>query len=98
MAANRKLTPILASRTVESVEQSMDNLLVHFTDGSTMRIKTAAPAPDIDWPVQPVKLVRQTYDLMKIVFTDASIVAIRLAGPTASVMLRDAHGILEYAD
>ena len=98
MAANRKLTPLLAQRTIESAT-SEDNLLkLLFTDGSVLHVLTADTAPPSPAHPRIVKKVRQTGDLMQIDFVDNSTLAIRLAEPTSSVLLRDANGTLEYAD
>ncbi len=98
MALNRKLTPIIAGRTVKSAVQADTVLTVGFADGSTMRIKTtAAKAAAI--PVgAAVKAVRQTDDALTLVFADGSSASIALAEATSSVMLRNGAGVMEYAD
>ncbi len=45
MALNRKLTPILAGRTIQAIRQEEALLWIDFADGSQMKIKVAAPAP-----------------------------------------------------
>jgi hypothetical protein len=98
MPLNRKLTPLIAGRTIRSADQSDNLLSVSFTDDSVMKIKTAASGPIEILPDRTVKAVRQKDDVMNIDFTDASTVAIKLAEATSSVMLRDGNGKLEYAD
>jgi hypothetical protein len=98
MAANKKLTPILTGRTVHSIEQAEGLLVIAFSDGSTMKIKTAGPMENLDFPDHPVRKVRQTGAVMKLDFEDDSSVEIRLAEAMSSVLLRDGQGVLEYAD
>lgn len=98
MAANRKLTPLLSGRTVQSVSLEENLIRIAFTDGSTLRIKTALPAPEIDFSGRRVQKVRQTQALMNLDFEDGSTAEIRLAEAMSSVMLRDGQGVLEYAD
>ncbi len=97
MARNQKLTPLLAGRTIQSASQSDNVLTVTFTDGSTMKIKTGAPGPAGSLPGHTVKAVRQTGTVMNLDL-DGSTATIRLAEATSSVMLRDAKGVMEYAD
>ena len=98
MAANRKLTPLLAGRTVQSVEQIENLLTIVFSDGSTMQVKTSGPAAALDFQGQRVRKVRQAGALMHMDFADKTSVALPLAGATASVLLRDGNGVFEYAD
>lgn len=98
MALNQKLTPIITGRTIESIEQA-DNLLnVHFADGSIMKIKTSAPAAIDLLKDHTVKSIRQKGAAMTIVFDDNTSASIVLAEAASSVMLRDAKGVMEYAD
>ena len=98
MGPNEKLTPILAGRKVKSASQSDNLLVVTFTDGSTMKVKTGAPAPTTALQAHTVKMVRQDGMVMELDFSDNSKAQIRLAEETSSVMLRDANGKFEYAD
>ncbi len=98
MALNRKLTPIIAGRTVKSAAQADDGLHINFGDGSTLRIKTGGTtAPSIPAGAA-VKEVRQKDDLFTLDFADGSSVDIKLAEATSSVMLRNSAGVMEYAD
>ena len=98
MALNRKLTPILQGRKVESISQSSDALSLSFSDGSTLRIKTAGPMSTEALLNRTVKKVRQRGDEMDLDFEDGSFAEIKLAEATCSVMLRDRDNKLEYAD
>lgn len=97
MAANRKLTPLLRGRTVQSVSLEENLIRIAFTDGSILRIKTAGQAL-VDFSSRRVQKVRQTQALMNLDFEDGSTAEIRLAEAMSSVMLRDGQGVLEYAD
>ena len=98
MPLNRKLTPLIAGRTIRSADQRDNVLSVSFTDHSVMKIKTTASGPIEILPDRTVKAVRQKGDVLNLDFDDNSTVEIKLAEPTSSVMLRDGQGTLEYAD
>jgi hypothetical protein len=98
MAANRKLTPLLSGRTIQSVSQEENQIHIAFTDGSTLRIRTGLPAPEIGFSGRRVQKVRQTQALMNLDFEDGSTAEIQMAEVMSSVMLRDGQGVLEYAD
>ena len=98
MPANKKLTPLLAGRTIKSVSPHENGLTVSFADGSTMRIKTGTTAPHKVPLDRTVRKVRQSGAVLKLDFVDRTTAEIDLAEATSSVMLRDADGVLEYAD
>jgi hypothetical protein len=101
MALNKKLTPILAGRTIKSIEQADNLLSVHFADGSIMKIKTSAPATPAAIGMlkdHTVESIRQKGATLTLVFNDATSALIALAEATSSVMLRDGKGVMEYAD
>ena len=98
MSLNRKLTPILLGRIIQSA-QFQDTLLeIHFTDDSILRIKTAAPADVQHLPGQVLKRIRQRGTQMLLDFTDDTTFDVTLAEAMSSVMLRDQQGVMEYAD
>ena len=98
MALNRKLTPIIKGRQIASIEQTDQLLSIHFGDGSIMKIKTSAPVVIDALKDHTVKSVRQKGAALTIVFDDETSTLVALADPGSSVMLRDAQGVLEYAD
>jgi prepilin-type processing-associated H-X9-DG protein len=98
MSSNRKLTPILTGRTIQSIEQAENLLNILFADGSSMKIKTSSPAANLDLQNRKVLKVRQAGTVMNLDFDDESTMEIPLAEATSSVMLRDGKGALEYAD
>jgi hypothetical protein len=98
LALNRKLTPLIAGRTVKSAAQADAVLSIGFTDGSTLRIKTAGAGPVAIPPGGAVKAVRQRADVMNLDFADGSSLEIKLAEATSSVMVRNSAGALEYTD
>lgn len=94
---NKKLTPIIAGRTIKRVKAEANALHVEFADGSTLKAKvSAAPADEFDG--KEVKAVRQKSTSFSFDFTDGSSADVSLAEETSSVMLRDKDGVMEYAD
>jgi hypothetical protein len=98
LALNRKLTPLIAGRTVKSAVQADAVLSIVFGDGSTLRIKTAGAGAVAIPAGATVKAVRQKGDGLTLDFADGSSAEIVLAEATSSVMLRNSAGALEYAD
>jgi len=98
MAANRKLTSVIKGRTVKETAQTENLLAIVFTDGSTMKIKTADRLRAADLQGKEVTGVRQQDEGFHLDFTDGYTLEIPLAEATSSVMLRDAQNVLEYAD
>jgi hypothetical protein len=98
MALNRKLTPILAGRTIQVVSPSEEAVDITFSDGSVAHVKIAKPVSADPLLNRTVKKVRQRGDLMDLDFEDGSFAEIKLAEATSSVMLRDRDNKLEYAD
>ena len=98
MALNRKLTPLLAGRTVQVVSPTEKAVDITFSDGSVAHIKTAKLVSADHLLNHTVKKVRQRGDLMDLDFEDGSFAEIKLAEATSSVMLRDRDNELEYAD
>lgn len=98
MSLNRKLTPLLLGRIVQSTQFQDCILEIHFTDGSILRIKTAQPGELPTWQGQTVKRIRQQKTLMLVDFADDSTLNVTLAEAMSSVMLRDKQGVMEYAD
>ncbi len=98
MALNRKLTPLIAGRTVKTAVQADAILNIGFGDGSTLRIKTAGTKAAAIPTGATVKEVRQKDDVLTLGFADGSSAEIKLAEATSSVMLRNSAGAMEYAD
>jgi hypothetical protein len=98
MASNRKLTPLLAGRTIQAIQPRDTGWAVRFTDDSVLTLKTAATVVQDQWQNRTIKKVRQKDTLLNLDFMDQTTLAILLAESTASVLLRDHNGVLEYAD
>ena len=98
MKINRKLTKLVAGRTIKSFDLKDQLLVIIFEDGSIIKIKT--PLSELPAELKPstIKAMYQSDDLLQMEFEDATNVQIKLAEPTSSVMLRDGKGVMEYAD
>jgi hypothetical protein len=94
---NKKLTPIIAGRTIKSAKLTDAALEIEFEDGSILKIKTGAPFTDTI-ARRKVKEVRQKATEFDLDFIDGATAKIAMAEETSSVMLRDKAGALEYAD
>jgi hypothetical protein len=98
MALNRKLTPLLAGRVINSILPGEGMLWIVFSDGSELRIKNTASAPHEPFIGRAVQRVRQAGNSMTIDFDDQASLEITLAEATSSVMLRNKDCVLEYTD
>jgi hypothetical protein len=100
MSRNRVLTPILKDRSIAQIGWDGPTATLHFGDGSVMRIHTpAAPASNTPPVVLgKVRAVRQSSEVIAFDLADGSTVLISLAEATSCVILRNAKGVLEYAD
>jgi hypothetical protein len=97
---NQKLTPIIKGRTIAQLEWDGAAALLHFDDGSALRIHTpAAPAKNAP-PAElgKVRAVRQSEEVIAFDLDSGSTLTIPLAEATSCCMLRNAKGVLEYAD
>jgi hypothetical protein len=100
MHRNQKLTPIIKGRSIAQVGWDGATAMLHFDNGSAMRVHTPAPPPK-DAPPAPlgkVLAVRQSTEAIAFDLASGSTLQIPLADATSCVMLRDAKGTLEYAD
>jgi hypothetical protein len=100
MHRNQKLTPIIKGRSIAQVAWEGPTAILHFDDGSVLRIHTPAP-PASDAPpatLGKVRAVRQSTEAIAFDFDSGSTLEIPLAEATSCAMLRDAKGTLEYAD
>jgi hypothetical protein len=100
MYRNQKLTPIIKGRTITKLTWDGPTALLQFDDGSTLRLHTPA-APARNAPpatLGKVKAVRQSTEAIAFDLVPESTLTISLAEATSCAMLRDAKGVLEYAD
>jgi hypothetical protein len=100
MYRNQKLTPIIKGRTITQVTWDGPTALLHFDDASTLRIHAPA-APASGTPpatLGKVKAARQSTEQIAFDLDSGSTLMIPLAEATSCVMLRDAKGVLQYAD
>ena len=94
MPRNRKLTKVIAGRTVQAATVEAGSVLVLFDDQSSMKIKTAGAAAVS--PGSKVKSVHEAKAEFKIEFEDRSSVTFCLADPGSSVAVRDENNRVEY--
>lgn len=98
MAANHKLTAIIAGREITGFVEHAGVLVITFSDGSVMKVKTASVVEQ-KLPTKPIiKKVRQQGTKLDFDLVDGSTYTIQTAEATSSVILRDKAGTMEYAD
>lgn len=111
MAANKKLSGVLAGRSVTGVAWQGDVVLAQLDDGSVITVQTgtsasagtagasgAALAPGAAAPLGRIRGVRQRGTTLDIDYEDCSTLTLRTAEPTSSVVVRARDHTLEYAD
>jgi hypothetical protein len=103
MAANRKLSGVLAGRVATEVERLGATSVVHFDDGSAMTVQTATDGPPGQGPPAEPALgrvvgVRQQGTILQLDFDNGSRLEMRTAESTSSVLVRARDHTLEYAD
>jgi hypothetical protein len=97
MALNQKLTRLIAGRTVSGADTDPAHCVVHFDDGSKMIVKVSA-APVSAESRGRVTRVRQAGTELDVDLDGGATISFTTAEPMASVMVRDAKGVMEYAD
>jgi hypothetical protein len=97
MTSNHKLTAVLKGRTVMGTQHQDHRLIIAFAHGSTMTVNTAGTTASAATGGTIAKVRQQSTELA-LDFEDGSTMLIPLAEATASVMVRDQHHTLEYAD
>jgi hypothetical protein len=94
MPRNRKLTKVIAGRTIKAVTTEPGSVLVLFDDQSSMKIKTVSAA--VVSSGSKVKSVHETKAEFEIEFEDGSSATFILADPGSSVAVRDKNNVVEY--
>ena len=99
MASNRKLSGVLKGRSVAGIHAvpAGRGVVVGFDDGSQLTVKTAGDAP-LPAVTGRVRAVRQSGTTLCLDLEPVATLQLETLEPTASVMVRDARGVLEYAD
>ncbi|MBX6333698.1 MAG: hypothetical protein IRY91_17775 [Gemmatimonadaceae bacterium] len=97
MARNQKLTAVLRGRSIVDVAHRDATARVRFDDGSVMTVRTDG-TPPADVQHAPVRAVRQRDTILQLDLDPEGTVTFHTAEPTASVMVRDRKGTMEYAD
>ena len=98
MHSNQKLTKVIAGRTISGTTQADALLTITFSDGSTMKVKTAPSNTNSAATGGKVLKVRQDGTALTLDLEGGAALEITTAEATSSVMLRDKAGKLEYAD
>jgi hypothetical protein len=98
---NHQLTTLLKRRVLKESEPASDGIVLRFADASTIHVKTNQPpiAVAIE-PVQSATItqVRQQDTTLVLEFESGKALSVRITEPSASVLIRDGAGELEYAD
>ena len=97
MTSNHKLTAVLKGRTITGMHHQDHRLIVAFADGSTMTVHTSG-SPTSAATGGTIAKVRQQGTQLALDCEDGTTLLIPLAEATSSVMVRDQHHTLEYAD
>ena len=97
MTSNHKLTSLIQGRTIAGTSNSNDALTIAFTDNSQMTVQTAGSSNSASTG-GTVKAVRQAGTTLALDMDGGTSMEIPLAEETSSVMVRDAKGVMEYAD
>jgi hypothetical protein len=95
MPRNKKLTKVIAGRTIKATTTEAGSILVLFDDESSMKIKTTGAAAVS--PGNKVKSVHEAKADFKIEFEDGSSATFCLADPGSSVVVRDKNNAVEYS-
>ena len=98
MLSNRKLTKIIAGRTINGTSQADGLLTVTFDDGSVMKVKTPPAVTQGAATGGKVQKVRQEGTKLLLDLEGGGGVQIETVEATSSVMLRNQAGKMEYAD
>ena len=94
MPRNKKLTKVIAGRTIKTITTEPGSVLVLFEDQWSMKIKTAdAAAVSAGSKVESVREAKAEF---KIEFEDGSSATFCLADPGSSVAVRDKNNAVEY--
>jgi hypothetical protein len=97
MTSNHKLTAVLKGRTITGTQKQDHRLILAFHDGSTMTVNTSGATTSAGTGGTVAK-VRQQDTQLALDFEDGATLLIQMAEATSSVMVRDKHHTLEYAD
>ncbi len=100
MSRNQKLTSVIKGRTITQLTWDGPAAQLRFADGSALRVHTTAAPPAGSKPpsLGKVLAVRQSLEVIAFDLEGPSSLQFNLAEPTSCVMLRNAKGVLEYAD
>jgi len=98
--ANHNLAELLLGRRISGTGQSSSGLIMSFTDGSKLTVKTAPSNTNRAATGASVEKVRQSVDPPSLCLDldDGTTFGVDLANATSSITLRDKGGVQEYAD
>ena len=96
MPANKKLTHLLAGRTIQSAMPADGSLTLTLDDGSTLVIKTAPGTPNTLSTGGKLLKVREDGTELDLDMADGSTEKLTLAEPGNSLAMRDKNHKVEY--
>ena len=96
MPANKKLTKLLAGRTVQHAVSTDGSLTLSLDDGSTLTVQTAPGSVNQVATGSKLLKVREDGANLNLDLADESTIALTLVKPGNSVVLRDKMNKAEY--
>ncbi|QSR89125.1 hypothetical protein IT6_02215 [Methylacidiphilum caldifontis] len=96
MGLNRKLSRIIAGRTIERKEHKENVFCLYFTDGSFLQLKIKGEVLGELSPGQKVHRAIEKDEQFVIDLEEGNRIEVSLENPGASVYLRNKEGSLEY--
>ena len=96
MPANKKLTKVIAGRTIQSAVPANGSLTLTLDDGSTLTIKTAPGSPNTVPTGGKLLKAREDGTELDLDFADGSTAKLTLADPGNSLAMRDKNHKVEY--
>lgn len=97
MTSNHKLSALLQGRTVETMQASGGVLTLTLDNGTVMTVQTGGPVVG-EAAGSPIRAVRQAGTTLCLDLADNASLQITTAEETSSVLVRDSHHALLYAD
>ncbi len=97
MTSNHKLSALLQGRTVQSTQMEGGVLTLLLDNGAVMTVQTGGPVVG-EAAGSPIRAVRQAGTTLCLDLDNNTSLQITTAEETSSVLVRDSHHALLYAD